>query len=129
MTGRLKALARSGAVHAAVAFLAMGGWAVFANRNHPMPAPLVAGVVQGTLSTVLTLFLKGVVDALVLRLSGLAAYVLPPLAAIAGSASILAGLHRLAGTPEILRTIAVPLVVSTSYVLLYTAAKVRGREA
>jgi hypothetical protein len=41
---------------------------------------------------------------------------------------ILVAVHRFGGTPEILRTIAVPLLVSTSYAALYNYALVRGRE-
>jgi len=63
MTGKLKALAGSSIVHVLFAFLAMGGWAFFANRMHPMPRPLIAGFVQGVLSGCLTLFLKSVVEA------------------------------------------------------------------
>lgn len=36
--------------HMALAFVAMGGWAALANRAHPMPDPLIAGLVQGALS-------------------------------------------------------------------------------
>ena len=36
MSFRFSRLARSGPVHVAVAFIAMGGWAVLANGAHPM---------------------------------------------------------------------------------------------
>ena len=45
-----------------VAFIAMGSWATFANLAHPMPRPLIAGVVQGTLSALITLFLKRMIE-------------------------------------------------------------------
>lgn len=79
MTGRLRALAASSGVHVLFAFVAMGGWAVFANRAHAMPKPLTAGLVQGALSACLTLFLKSAIDVLSKRVSGLAAYAVPPL--------------------------------------------------
>ena len=63
----------------------MGGWAVFANLGHPMPAPLVAGLVQGTLTALITLGLKRMVEGIVARTSGWAAALLPPLAACAVS--------------------------------------------
>lgn len=121
------ALARSSAVHLAVAFLAMGGWAVFANRGHPMPAPLVAGLVQGTLSALITFGLKRSVEVLSQRLPGLAGLILPPVIAFAVSAILLSVLHAASGTPEIGTTVAVPLTVSTSYAALYSCGLWRGR--
>jgi hypothetical protein len=111
-----------------VAFLLMGSWAFWANRLHPMPRPFFAGVVQGILSAALTLFLKSAVDGLLARFSGLLRYVAPPLIAFVGSATLLVVVHFLSGTPEILQTIAVPLLVSGGYVTIYNAAMV-GRAA
>ena len=54
---------RSSALHTGAGFLAMGAWAAFANRTHPMPTPLIAGAVQGTISAVLTFVLKRIVEA------------------------------------------------------------------
>jgi hypothetical protein len=112
-------LSQSSAVHMLGAFLLMGGWAAFANSGHAMPAPLVAGLVQGGLSAAITLFLKRAIEALARRLDGLAALVVPPALAFVASASLLSAIHRLAGTPEILATIALPLAVATSYAALY----------
>lgn len=120
-------LARSSFVHVAIAFLAMGGWAVFANRAHPMPQPLVAGVVQGVLSGAITFVLKRMLEALSARFSGIAALLLPPLIAITLSLVVLTAIHTLAGTPEILATIALPTSVTAAYSTLYTAALWRDR--
>ena len=128
MASALARLARSGAVHMGFAFLAMGGWAVFANREHAMPAPLLAGAVQGTLSACITLFLKRVVEAIAAHLTGVVALAVPPLAAFAISVTLLVTLHTLAGTPEILATIAVPLTVATSYAALYNYALWKHRK-
>ena len=128
MAPALARLARSGAVHMGFAFLAMGGWAVFANREHAMPAPIIAGVVQGALSACITLFLKRVVEAIATRLTGLSALVVPPLAAFAISVTLLVTLHTLAGTPEVLATIAVPLTVATTYAALYNYALWKDRK-
>lgn len=116
MTGRF---ARSGGVHFLAAFCAMGGWALFANRMHPMPAPLLAGLVQGVLSGAITLVLKRFVEAAAARFAGLAALVTPPALAGLLSAAILTAIHAASGTPEILSTIALPLAVSTGYAALY----------
>ncbi len=120
-------IARSSAVHMGIAFLAMGGWAFFANRGHPMPRPLLAGVVQGLLSACITLFLKRVLEWLSLRLPGLAGLFLPPAIAFLVSVVLLSTIHRLAGTPEILATIVVPLTVATSYAAIYTYTLWRAR--
>lgn len=122
MMARLRALAASGRVHVAFAFVAMGGWAVFANRVHPMPRPLLSGVVQGTVSALLTLCLKSVIDALSRRFSGCLRLWAPPLLACLVTTGILLAMHALAGTPEILPTIAVPLFVSTSYAAVYNCS-------
>lgn len=127
MIGRARALAGSSVMHVLFSFLAMGGWAVFANRMHPMPRPVVAGLVQGILSACLTLFLKSAIDALSKRFRGLAALWAPPLIACLGSSGILVTIHALSGTPEIVKTIAVPLLVSTSYAALYNYSISGGR--
>ncbi len=137
-------MASSTLVHVAFGFLAMGAWAVFANRAHPLPQALLAGLVQGTISGTLTLFLKKGLEWMSARLSptlrqaqhdaggegrqpepveggarSLAALIAPPLVTATAIATILFAAHTLAGTPEILATIAVPFTVSTSYAILY----------
>lgn len=116
---RVRRLAQSSVVHILVGFLAMGGWAVFANRAHAMPAPLTAGLVQGMLSACITYFLKRVVETLSARLSGLPGLAAPPLAAGLISAGFLTAVHKASGTPELLATIALPLTVATGYAALY----------
>lgn len=121
-------LTRSSVVHVAFAFLAMGSWAAFANRAHPMPAPLLAGLIQGALSAVITLLLKRGIEELAKRFAGLAALLAPPLIAGLVSASLLTVIHTIGGTPEIGRTIAVPLSVATSYAALYNLSLWRSRK-
>jgi len=129
MTLPVARLMRSSIVHVAFAFLAMGSWAAFANRAHPMPAPLYAGLIQGAVSASITLVLKRCIEYLASRFTGLAALLAPP--AIAGlvSASLLTLIHTIGGTPEIARTIAVPLTVATSYAALYNLSLWRIRKA
>lgn len=129
MNGPLARLMRSSIVHVGFAFLAMGGWAAFANRAHPMPAPLQAGLLQGAISATITLMLKRSIEYLASRFSGFTALLAPP--AIAGlvSASLLTLLHTIGGTPEIAKTIAVPLTVATSYAALYNYSLWRIRKA
>lgn len=97
----------------------MGGWAVFVNRGHDMPRPVYAGLVQGAMSAGLTLFLKSVVEGLSRRIAYPIRLWVPPVIACLGSASLLVAIHVASGTPEIWKTIAVPLLVSTSYAALY----------
>ncbi|MDB6177750.1 hypothetical protein PAF17_09535 [Paracoccus sp. Z330] len=120
---------QSSALHMAVAFLLMGGWAAFANRSHPLPQMLLAGFVQGSLSALITLGLKRMLEALSARLQGLATLIMPPLLALGASALLLSVIHRLAGTPEILPTIVVPLSVTTVYSAAYTFALWSRRNA
>ncbi len=129
MSAPFARLMRSSIVHVGFAFLAMGSWAAFANRAHPMPAPLQAGLLQGAISATITLVLKRAIEYLASRFSGLAALLVPPLIAGLVSASLLTLLHTLSGTPEIARTIAVPLAVATSYAALYNYSLWRIRKA
>jgi hypothetical protein len=117
----LATLARASAVHVGVAFVAMGGWTLFANRTHGSAA-IVPALVQGTISGLITLGLKRALEACSARLTGPLAYVAPPLTTASFILVLLIGVHRLIGTPEILATIAVPWSVSTGYAILYTAA-------
>lgn len=119
---RAGGLARSTAAHVAFAFLAMGGWAVFANRAHAPAAAATAGATQGAVSAIITLILKQSLEAMFARLSGLAAVVLPPLATCVVVLFVLFSVHRLAGTPEVWATIAVPYAVSSTYAWVYTAS-------
>lgn len=129
MSGPLARLMRSSIVHVGFAFLAMGGWAAFANRAHPMPAPLYAGLLQGAISATITLVLKRSIEYLASRFSGLTALLAPPVIAGLVSATLLTLLHTLGGTPEIAKTIAVPLTVATSYAALYNYSLWRTRKA
>jgi hypothetical protein len=118
------------AVHVAFGFISMGAWAAFANRLHPVPDMLQAALVQGTISGLLTLVLKKALErmnAMFFRAPqsdegigrGLAALIVPPIITASSILAILTTAHTLAGTPEILATIAVPFTVSTTYAILY----------
>ncbi len=113
--------------HVAFAFLAMGGWAVFANRLHGAERALLAGLVQGTLSGLLTLGLKRFLEAAVARLPNLTAAIVPPIATCAGVLALLLAAHRLAGTPNVWATISVPYAVSSSYAWIYSLMLVLAR--
>lgn len=124
-TGGTAQLMRSTWVHVAFAFLAMGGWAAFANRDHGPGVMALVFVVQGALSGLITLVMKrglewayrGPFASLPPRPRKLA----PPTISCLTIAAVLWLAHTLAGTPEILGTIAVPWSVSTLYAFVYTA--------
>jgi hypothetical protein len=125
-TGRL---ARASGVHIAFAFVAMGGWALFANHSHGLADALPPALAQGTLSAILTALLKRALEAMVARFTGWCGFVAPPLVTAGAILAALVGVHALIGTPEIARTIAVPWSVSTLYAILYTADLQRCRQA
>src|SRR6185436_8485019 len=101
-------MATSTVAHVGFGFLAMGGWAVFANRDHALGQALLSGLVQGTISGLLTLGLKKFLEWFNAKLGGGAALIVPPLITAATILAILVTAHTLAGTPEIAATIAVP---------------------
>jgi hypothetical protein len=103
----------------------MGAWAAFANRGHGVEAMALAGAVQGTISCVITLILKRSLEAMFARLSGPAAIAVPPLTTMAVVLAVLVAIHRLAGTPEVWATIAVPYGVSSTYAWIYTVTLAR----
>jgi hypothetical protein len=119
-------LARASATHVAVAFVAMAGWALFANRAHGAAA-IVPALAQGALSGAITFVLKRVLEQLAARLSGWRALALPPLITASAILATLVAVHRAIGTPEIAATIAVPWSVSTLYAIVYSAALARER--
>jgi hypothetical protein len=123
----LAKLARASATHVAVAFLAMGAWALFANRAHGAAA-FAPALVQWTISGAITYFLKRVLESFSSRLHAALAYVLPPLITASVILALLVGVHALIGTPEIASTIAVPWSVSTLYAIVYSALLARGRK-
>ncbi|RYE81326.1 MAG: hypothetical protein EOP19_18175 [Hyphomicrobiales bacterium] len=77
----------------------------------------------------ITLLLKRGIEYLASRFAGLAALLAPPVIAGFVSASVLTLIHTIGGTPEIVRTIAVPLTVATSYAALYNFSLWQSRRA
>lgn len=115
-------LLRSTAAHVALGGLAMGGWAALANRDHPLSDLLLAALVQGALSALITLVMKRGLEAGFRRMSGPAARLVPPLVSCLTIGGVLFAAHTLAGTPEVWATLAVPWTVSTTYAFVYVAS-------
>lgn len=118
---------KSSLVHIAFGFLAMGGWALFANRHHGLAGAWLPALVQGMLSGALTGVLKKTLEALDGRLTGPLAFVVPPAVTAGSILALLTLVHTAIGTPEVIATIAVPWSVSTLYAILYNAGLVRAR--
>jgi hypothetical protein len=120
MSASFRTFASSGVSHVLFAMVVMGSWAVLANWDHSWGSRISAGLVQAALSGSLTLFLKTGIDVLSRRFRPSAARWAPPLVVCLVSAAILIAFHVMSGTPEITRTIALPLLVSTSYATIYS---------
>ncbi|WP_340116366.1 hypothetical protein [Pelagibius sp. 7325] len=118
----IHALAHSLLAHLTGAFLVMGSWAFFANRGHAFDAAVTAAALQGTISACVTLSLKTFIERIAPRFAGRAALAVPPLAAFTLVGAVLTLLHSLNGTPELLATIALPLVAATGYAAVYNFA-------
>ena len=114
-------------VHVGFAFIAMGGWALYANSGHGLALAWLPALLQGLISGLITLVLKRILERLSGRFVGVTAYVLPPAITASAVLVLLVGVHKLIGTPEIVRTIAVPWSVSTLYAILYSATLARGQ--
>jgi len=123
----MERLMRSSLVHVAFGFLLMGGWTLFANREHGLAAAWLPALVQGIISGVLTGLLKKTLESLDGKLSGVGAYVLPPAITAGSILVVLTLVHRLIGTPELVATIAFPWTVSTLYAIVYNARLVADR--
>ncbi len=118
---------KSSLVHIAFGFLAMGGWALFANREYGFAGAWLPALVQGTISGALTGVLKRTLEALDGRLKGAVAWALPPAITAGSILTLLVLVHTAIGTPEVIATIAVPWSVSTLYAIVYNAGLVRTR--
>jgi len=127
MPTTLAKLARSSVVQVGFAFLAMGAWAVFANRSAGTAHALTAGLVQGALSGAITLGLKRFLEVASARLAGVWAMIVPPATSCAVILILLVSAHLLAGTRHVLATISVPYAVSSTYAWVYALMMVRER--
>ncbi len=115
----MRNILQSSVTHVLFAFCAMGSWGLYANWGHPMPKPVYAGLVQGMMSAMITYFLKRTIEALQKRFHGPSALWLPPLIAASAGLAMLVSVHILAGTPEVLKTIALPFSVAATYAAIY----------
>ncbi|MDP2260602.1 MAG: hypothetical protein Q8J89_12900 [Caulobacter sp.] len=123
----MERLLKSSLVHIAFGFLAMGSWALFANREHGLAGAWLPALAQGTISGALTGVLKKTLEVLDGRLKGAPALIVPPAITAGSILTLLLLVHTAIGTPEVIATIAVPWSVSTLYAIVYNAGLVRAR--
>ena len=111
------------------AFVLWGGWAYYINGGSANPASLKAAGVQGSASFIITLLMVRAVTWLHGRLpSGTIQAWLPSVITLSCTGSALIAIHLLAGTPQILPTIAPALLVGGLF-CLYTSHTLRKMEA
>lgn len=130
---RLAAILQSTPAHMASGFLCMGAWALWVNFPHGLPAALMAGAVQGSLSATITLIMKKALEAVsaafALRGAAMFALIAPPFLVCSVSLIALITGHSLAKTPELWATIAVPFAVAFGYACLYSFGLHKIRQA
>lgn len=114
---------------AAFAFILWGTWAYFVNEGSSIEEGLKAAWVQGGASFIITLLMVHTVTWLHERLpSGKLQAWLPSAITISCTGSALIVMHLLAGTPQILPTIAPALLVGGLF-CLFTSHTLRKMEA
>ncbi len=110
------------------AALLYGSWAYFANHNEGEDAGLVAALVQGLLSFTATVVLVVLLERLFAAgRSPARGFWLAGLGSSSIAALVMASVHGIAGTPQLLLTIAPSLVIGTTFSFVYAAGLRVGR--
>lgn len=98
------------------AFLLWGFWAFFSNAGHGLLLGIKAGLIQGTASFLITIYLKFSVLTLASRFRAPALrFLVPPALTVLTTGSVLVFIHHGLHTPEIARTITPPITVAALY--------------
>ncbi len=99
-----------------LALILWGLWAFFSNAQHGLSSGLKAGLIQGTASFLITIYLKFSVVSLASRFSAEPLrFIIPPTLTVVTTGSALLLIHHGLHTPEIARTITPPIIVATLY--------------
>jgi hypothetical protein len=111
---------RSSIINALIAGIAYGGWAYFVNSEHSQHAGVMAALVQGISSFVLTLLVSWVAATVYNSQRGkLRAVILGWLASVTLLISVPTIVHFFAGTPNIAKTISLGVSIGAVYLLVY----------
>ena len=105
---------------AIIAFVLWGGWAFYNNKGSGVSFGLRAGFVQGGFSFISTIIMASLTEHLI-KINGysLLARIFSALLISFSSLSVIASIHYLAQTPNILSTIIPPGTVALTYCILY----------
>ncbi len=115
---------------AAFAFLLWGGWALIANWHAGQHHALIAGLLQGSASAIITLLMAICATALFARLPGpVIRIALPPLLIVSISFSALWLAHTANATPSLWTTILPPSCLAFAYCLYLTLSLARDAGA
>jgi hypothetical protein len=106
-------------IHILFSSTVMGAWATFANWAHPRPQPLISGLVQGASAACITYFLKRLIEWLATKFTDSTALWAPPLIACSATLCVLIAAHSVVGTPELVRTIALPFSIGSIYAAIF----------
>ncbi|MCO5785641.1 hypothetical protein DHB74_04650 [Pseudomonas sp. G11-1] len=108
-------------ITAGLAFLLWGSWAWLANQTSDPAHALLAGLLQGAASAIITLLMAAIVTRLFHRISSRPlAISLPPLLVVSVSTSALYLLHWLSQTPNLWLTIAPPSCTALIFCIYLT---------
>ncbi len=112
----------------AAAAVVFGTWAFFANVSHGVLPGLRAALVQVALSFSLTFYNAEAIHVCERRLgTSLPALIAAALGPALSADLVIAVTHAIAGTPEILRTMAPSMLIGVVNASLYVAWRVRAR--
>jgi len=103
-------------IPAIAGFIGYGSWGVFWNMSHGWEMGLQSGLVQGSLSFTITLVFNGFMEFVYKLLKHKAWSIM---ATIISLISVSFSVHTLAGTPEVIGTIAPGSVIGSFYVYSY----------
>lgn len=108
---------------ASFAFVIWGSWAYFMNYQYGFYAGMLAGLIQGTASFIITLFLVHAVTYLFSRFTDYFCQLfLPAIITVTCTGTCLASIHALVGTPAIFHTIT-PAITVAFFFCVFTAIK------
>lgn len=116
-----------GLLAATAAMLLQASWAAYANHAHGWQYSARAAVAQGASSFFMTFLITLVIEALFSLFKNYPAPLRLLLIFVLAVLTMLAmqiGVHLLAGTPELLLTIAPPATIGTGYCFFYTLGRV-----
>jgi len=122
---KLKKLGRS-AVMGILAGTLYGSWAVYANWNHDVAHVARAAAMQFLLSFCSTSFLTLMIELVLARGRSVGNLVVAAIGPHAGMVSVFVTAHWLAGTPNVLKTIAPSASIGLVFSILYVLKRRRA---